>query len=359
VIIFCLQFLRQRSDLMDMLTPREEILRVLEGEDIGYFPRPIPQYTPIVDTMKVTGAFFPAGNNEAHPMAELALAAHELCRWNAVMLPWASTVESEALGCRVVSREGDIAGYPQVKERAFADAYEVELGSGILEKGTFPAVFDAIGLVRTRIDEQYAGSIPVIALSQGPFTVSGNVIGVNDMFKQVIRDPKRAAHVLDRVSDLNIRYINRMLECGADVVLLADPSAQGLTGEQFKRLLVPVYRKITQGIPAKVMLHVCGKTSRIAGHLPDTGFVGFSFDYPCTSVEDLRAAFGNRLRLIGSVPTLSHLLNGTREDVIGMTLEMIKKGVDLLAPSCGLPPYSPLENIRAMAEGIELYNRSL
>jgi [methyl-Co(III) methanol-specific corrinoid protein]:coenzyme M methyltransferase len=344
---------------MEMLTPKEEMLRVLEGEDIGYFPRPIPQYTPIVDTMKVTGAYFPEGNTRALPMAKLALAAHELCNWNTVMLPWASSIESEAAGCRVVCREGDIGAYPQVKECAFEDAYDVELGPDILERGTFPAVFDAIKMVRERIDEQHGGVIPIIALSQGPFTVSGNVIGVNDMFRQVIKDPKRAAYVLDKVSDLNIMYICRMLESGADVFLLADPSAQGLTGEQFKKLIVPVYRKITEGVPAKAMLHVCGKTSKIAPHLPDTGFKGFSFDYPPTSVEALRAAFGNRLRLIGSVPTVSHLLNGTRDDVIDMTLEMIKRGVDLLAPSCGLPPFSPIENISAMAEGIELYNRGL
>ena len=342
---------------MEMLSPNDELLLVLEGEDIGYFPRAIPLFSPVVDMMKRTGVYFPAGNYEAEPMAKLALAAHEQGTWNSVMLPWPSTVESEAMGCEVVCKDNDIAGYPQVKGRAFEDAYDVELCDDILLKGSFPAVFGAIRIVRETIDKRYAGVIPVVALSQGPFTIAGNVIGVSDMFKHVIKDVKRAQRTLEVVSDLNIQYINEMLECGGDVVLLADPSAQGLTAEQFKRLLVPFYQKISQAVPAKIMFHVCGRTSKLAKHLPETGFEGFSFDFPSTSIEDLRKAFGHKVRLIGSVPTLTHLLEGKREDVIEITLQLIRKGVDILSPSCGLPQYSPLENIRAMSEGIMIYNK--
>jgi [methyl-Co(III) methanol-specific corrinoid protein]:coenzyme M methyltransferase len=342
---------------MGTLSPKEEVIKVLSGEEIGYFPRAIPLYSPIVDMMRRTGAYFPAGNYEAEPMAKLTIAAHELGGWNSVMLPWPSTVESEAMGCEVVSRDDDIAGYPQVKSRAFEDAYEVKLPEDILERGSFPAVFGAFEIVRETVEKKYSGELLIVALTQGPFTIAGNVIGVNDMFKHVIKDPDRAQAVLEVTSDLNILYINRMLELGGDVVLLADPSAQGLTEPQFGRLLVPIYQKISEAIHAKIMLHICGRTSRIACRLPETGFCGFSFDYPSTTIEQLREAMGEELKLVGSVPTISHLLNGTKEDVIEKTVEQIEQGVDILSPSCGIPQYSPLENIRAMAEGVALYNR--
>jgi MtaA/CmuA family methyltransferase len=342
---------------MNVLSPKEEALKVLEGEDIGYFPRAIPLFSPVVDMMKVTGAYFPAGNYEAEPMARLALAAHELGGWNSVMLPWPSTVESEAMGCEVVVKDDDIAGYPQVKKKAFDDAYDARLQKNILERGSFPAVFGAFQIVKETIDQKYNAEILIVALSQGPFTIGGNVIGVDDMFRFVIKDPDRAQAALEVTSDLNILYINRMLECGADVVLLADPSVQGLTAAQFEKLLVPIYQKISEAVDAKIILHICGKTSKIARHLPDTGFEGYSFDYPYTTIEDLRNAFGTRLRLIGSVPTLSHLLNGAREDVIETAIQQIEKGIDILSPSCGIPQYTPLENIRAMAEAIDIYNK--
>jgi uroporphyrinogen-III decarboxylase len=67
--------------------------------------------------MKETGAFFPDANYKAEPMAKLALAAHEIGGWNLVMIPWASTVEMEALGCQVINKADDIAGYPQFKTK--------------------------------------------------------------------------------------------------------------------------------------------------------------------------------------------------------------------------------------------------
>ena len=180
-------------------SPKQELLKTLRGEDIGYFPRCIPLFTPVVDMMKETGAYFPAANYEAEPMARLALAAHELGGWNATMVPWASTVEMEALGCEVLNHEDDIAGYPQFKKRAFEDAYHVTFDSDILDKGSFPAVFEATSIVRERIDTKHGGEIPIVSMFQGPFTIASYVIGVNDMYRHMIRDVKRAKAVLEKI----------------------------------------------------------------------------------------------------------------------------------------------------------------
>jgi [methyl-Co(III) methanol-specific corrinoid protein]:coenzyme M methyltransferase len=337
-------------------SPKQELLKTLRGEDIGYFPRCIPLFTPVVDMMKETGAYFPAANYEAEPMARLALAAHELGGWNATMVPWASTVEMEALGCEVLNHEDDIAGYPQFKKRAFEDAYHVTFDSDILDKGSFPAVFEATSIVRERIDTKHGGEIPIVSMFQGPFTIASYVIGVNDMYRHMIRDVKRAKAVLDTVSDLNVLYGGAMLDSGGDVIVMSDPAAEGLTGEQFGEILLPVYQKIAGCIRGEKFIHICGRTSKIAGYLPDSGFNGFSFDYPGVEVELVRERVGDRMALIGSVPTVSHLLEGSRQDVVDISLEMIRRGTDILSPSCGLPQYTPLENVRALATAIEQWN---
>lgn len=341
---------------MNILSPREELICTLRGEDIGYFPRPIPVFTPVVDMMKQRDAYFPGANYDAEPMARLALAAHELGGWNSVMLPWASTVEMEAFGCEVVNREDDIAGYPQFKKRAFEDASEVDVPEDVLQRGSLPAVFEATKLVRQAINRKYDGTVPIVSMFQGPFTIACYIIGVNDMYRHVIRDRRRALHVLEKVSDLNILYGSEMLACGGDVILMSDPAAEGLAGEQFKTLLVPVYRKITDALPGQKMVHICGRTAKIAPYLPETGFHGFSFDYPGVTLEQLREAVGDRIRLIGSVPTVTHLLEGTREDIMAISLDMMRRGTDMLSPSCGLPQYTSLENVRAIAEAIEKWN---
>jgi [methyl-Co(III) methanol-specific corrinoid protein]:coenzyme M methyltransferase len=342
---------------MGEYTPKEELLMTLNGERIGRFPRSVPVFTPVVDMMKATGAFFPEANYQAAQMARLALAAHELGNWNSVMLPWASTVEMEALGCEVVNKEDDIASYPQLKKRAFDDAYKVTFGDDILGRGSLPAVFEATRVVRETVEERYHGIIPIVSMFQGPFTIGGYAIGVDDMFKHTIRDVARARNVLDVVSDLCILYGNKMLECGGDVILMSDPAAEGLTGEQFRSILLPVYKKIAAAVRSKKMVHICGRTVRIASYLAESGFDGFSFDSSGVSLEALREKTAGKIRLVGSVPTVTHLFEGTKDEVMNVSLEMIRGGVDILSPSCGLPPQTPLENVKAIPEAIERWNR--
>jgi MtaA/CmuA family methyltransferase len=339
-----------------LYTPKEEIIRVLRGEDIGYYPRPIPVFTPTVEMMREKNAFFPAANYEAEPMAELALAAHEIGRWHCIMIPWASTVEMEALGCEVLNRDDDIAGYPQFKKRAFEDANDVRFGTDILTKRPFPAVMEATRIAKKRIEESHKGAIPIVSMTQGPFTIAGYTIGINEMFKHMIKDRERAGRVLDVISDLNIVYANEMLKNGGDVLLMSDPAAEGLTPKQFDQIVLPVYRKIADGVSCPKMLHICGKTGKLLDLIPDSGFDGYSFDYPAVDVSLVTEKLKGRIRTIGSVPTVTHLLEGSEEEVIEITNFMMESGVDLLSPSCGLPQYTPTVNVQAMAKAIEIYN---
>jgi MtaA/CmuA family methyltransferase len=338
-------------------TPKEEVLRILNGETIGYFPRAILFGTPTYDMMKVTGAHFPAGNYEGGPMAKLALANHELAGWNAVMLPWANCVEMEAFGCEVKNNPDNIVAYPQVKKKAFDDAYDVTVNGNILKKRPIPGILEATKIVRDTIETTYNGAIPVVSLTQGPFTIAGALIGESAMFKHMIKDVKRAMHVLDITSDVNIMVLNEMLRYGGDIAVVADPTAQGLTGKQFKEIVIPFYRKISKEVKSKVFVHICGKTSMIIPYLSESGFEAFSFDYPAVSVSEMKQAFKGEMKLIGSVPTITHLLEGSRDDVISVSHQLIDEGIDILAASCGLPQYTPLENVRAMADAIDIWNR--
>ena len=341
---------------MYTVSPKEEIIAVLSGEDLGYFPRSIPVFTPVVDMMKIVNAYFPSANYNGQEMANLAVCSHSLAHWNATMIPWASTVEMEALGCEVINKEEDIAGYPQCKKNAFDDPFEVSIPEDILEKGSFPAVFEATRIAREQLDKEYQETIPIVSMFQGPFTIASYIVGVNKMFKYTIKDKERAAFVLDKVADLLIKYGNTMLESGGDLINMADPVAEGLMPRVFKDLVVPIYRKITESIEVKKIIHVCGRTQKIAPLLPETGFDAFSFDYPAIDVAFLKEALEGKMKLVGSVPTVTHFLEGKPQDVIDMSHWMIKSGVDLLSPSCGLPQYSPLENVKAIADAIEIWN---
>jgi len=342
---------------MKIFSPKEEMRKVLNGEPIGYFPRSIPLFTPVVDMMKKTDAYFPDANYKAEPMARLALAAHELANWRATMIPWASTVEMEALGCKVINNKEDISTYPQFKEKVFNSIDEVSFSRDILKKASLPAVFEATKIVRDTIEKKYDGAIPIFSMTQGPFTIAVYSFGVNEMFKLTLKKPNDAKKILDIISDLNIVYVNKMIDSGGDFLVMSDPAAEGLSGEIFKNLLLPVYRKIANEVKVEKIVHICGKTAKILEHLPATGFNGLSFDYPKVEFEKIKDTFKQGMKIVGSVPTVTHLLDGTPEDVIEEATRWFKKGVDVLAASCGLPQYAPLQNVKAMADAIDLWNK--
>jgi [methyl-Co(III) methanol-specific corrinoid protein]:coenzyme M methyltransferase len=58
------------------------------------------------------------------------------------------------------------------------------------------------------------------------------------------------------------------------------------------------------------------------------------------------------------VPTVSCLLEGSEEDVFNASLECMRDGVDILSPSCGLPPSTSLRNLLAMVEAIRHCNET-
>ena len=56
-------------------------------------------------------------------------------------------------------------------------------------------------------------------------------------------------------------------------------------------------------------------------------------------------------KLIGNISSSQTLFRGSPDEVKEQAKEVLKAGVDILAPSCGLAPKSPLDNIKAMING--------
>jgi MtaA/CmuA family methyltransferase len=334
-----------------MLSPRDEVFKIINDEKIEHFPRVIIFNTPVVDMMKTAEAFWPKGHYNGEEMAKIAGAIHDTTGFNAVMLHWDHCVELEALGGK--SSIGDkITDIPEPKEPAFEDIDAIHISKDILKKGRFPEIFKAIKIVKSNYNDEIL-IVPVVC---GPLDVSCLSVGVNKMYKMMIKDPKQAITVLDKISDLCIQFGNEVLKCGGDIIHLSDPFCQGLTSKAFEQFMIPIYKKISESIRGPIYLHICGNTSQLLKHIPDSGFFGFSFDSPSVSVEQAKNEIGNGMKLIGSVPTVTHILEGTKQDVFNKSLECIHAGVDFLAASCGFPPEAPLENVKAMVNAIDFYN---
>jgi methylthiol:coenzyme M methyltransferase len=326
-------------------------MNLLRGDGTGFVPPVVPINPPLLGIMRERGIFWPDAHRIARYMGELSSACQEILGFNAVNVPFDMAVEAEALGCETVWKAG-VSSTPQVKESATEDPGLLDFDGDTLRRGRFPVVFEALGMLR----ERYEKRIPVISFAEGPFTLSCLVAGLNRMYRYVLKDPEKASFILDRMGALLTLYVGKQLEAGADTAIVLDPNVMGLTKDQFRNFVLPVYKKITARINSPLILHICGDTTKILDAIPESGFAAYSFEYPSVGLGDVKKSLGGGMRIVGSVPTVTHLLNGNRDDVIAVSRMMLEGGVDLLAPGCFTPPETPLENARAMREAIEIWN---
>jgi [methyl-Co(III) methanol-specific corrinoid protein]:coenzyme M methyltransferase len=331
---------------------KKELSTLLRGGEIGYFPRIIPINPPFVDVMRSANIFWPEAHKDSTLMAGLASACNDILGFRVMNVPFDMTVEAEALGVEIVYKSS-ITSILQVKECKREDLRILEFGEKIMTKGRFPVVSRAVKL----LCDENESEVSVVPFIEGPFTVACLVVGINAMYKAMIKDRAKAQYVLEKLTDLSILYAQTLLASGADSIIVLDPNVMGLTEKQFTEMIHPVYKKLTQKIELPIILHICGNVSPLLNALSSTGFSAFSFDFPAVSIKSVKSALGGKMKIIGSVPTITHLLNGTKKEVLQTSLQLIDEGVDMLAPSCFVAPETPLENVKAMGEAVEIWNR--
>lgn len=122
-----------------------------------------------------------------------------------------------------------------------------------------------------------------------------------------------------------------------------------LSPQFFRDVMIPVYQNMAKKIGAPVVLHICGNTSAYLPYIADTGFDAFSIDAQVDPAF-AKAIVGDKIAIVGGVPTITALLFGTPQKVREAAIDAIKKGVDVLMPSCGIPPRTPTANFKALVE---------
>ncbi len=302
--------------------------------------------TATVDQMNAAKAPFPEANRDPELMYRLAAAAWEVIGLEGFKLPFDLCVEAEALGCSI--NWGRIDRHPSVESHVFGDLKDLKIPENIVERGRFPLKYD----VEARLRKNYGDYLPIVNQVTGPFTVAGHVFGIEKFCIWTKKRPQEEVkEALMQIAEMNIADCKQALRSGADLVCIADPSATSdiLSPVFFRDVMVPVYQNMARKIGAPVVIHICGNTSAYLPYIGDTGFDAFSIDAQ-VDVAFAKQVVGKKIAIVGGVPTITALLFGTPAKVREFAVEAVKKGVDMLMPSCGIPPRTSTENFKALVD---------
>ncbi|MFX1565187.1 MAG: uroporphyrinogen decarboxylase family protein [Promethearchaeota archaeon] len=344
---------------MTSFSPYERVMTLLQGKLPDRVPV-IPQIT--YTTAQLTGVGLVEALYSAEKTAAALLAGQRELGYDAIYVGWESSFNllAEAMGCTMRFPADSV---PQVAKHVVqspedVDSLEIPDPHG---SGRLPLHLDLVSRIKTAVSNE----IPLFAYTPGPFTLAGQLSGVNSLMMATIQDPAYVKKIVHLTTQASIRYAQANIEAGIDVIVAADPTASGslISPQTFEAFAAPSLHSVLAAIDqagAIPSLHICGKTTPILQQMAEVGPVVMELDH----LVDLQVAknlVGTQVILMGNLNPTELLLSGTPEMVelaAKRCIEAVgREGRYILSSGCEIPPLAPLENIRAMVKAAEKYGR--
>lgn len=303
--------------------------------------------TVTVDMQDAVDTHCPEAHKNAEKMAKLATASHDLTGIENIRVPFDFVVEPEALGCKI--RWGtDAQSVPAVRTHPFEKPEDLKMPENLLEAGRIPVVLEVIRIVRKEIGD----FLPISSLALGPFTLAGELAGVEKLLIWTIRKPDYVKKYVAFATDVLSEYSKAQYRAGADIVQVSDPTASTdlISPACFKQFVKPALIKMAKNLGGPRLLHICGKAEAIIPDMVETGFDGISID-EAVDIATIKPLVGD-VKILGNVSSKSTLVFGSPEDVKREAMRALESGVDFLEPGCGFSPITPIENIKAMVDTV-------
>ena len=332
-------------------SPKERLLMKLRGENTDRPPVICPGgmlNAAIVEVMEHTGHVLPDGHTDAGIMTLLARDISELTGFENYGVPFCMTVEAEALGSSIDL--GSISCEPKIAKERFASVSEALLSSPI-DAGDH----ERVATIASAVNNLAGGDVPVIGSITGPVSAAASLVDPMVFFKELHKDKENAHRVLNIVTDWLIDYAVILCDNGADVITIADPTATGelLGPRYFEEYGLPYINRMVetiQGMATPVIVHICGQISSIAKHVAKIKGDAISTD-AVVNLRLLKKEYPH-LTTMGNMSTI-RLEQGTPDGVTRGTDVLLRNGIDIIAPACGLGTATPLKNIAAFTSRVK------
>lgn len=180
-------------------------------------------------------------------------------------------LEAEAYGAEVARASG--TGIPAIVKPLVHSAAELER-LALFDPRSAGRIPMVIG-VAARLAERFPEADVRVPLS-GPFSIAGNLLGVEALLCEVAVEPERVRTALARLAEGQVNFAHAVNAAGLDVAFFESAAAPPLLGpEQFRRIELPVLKDLLDCL-ASVLGHpvpciIGGNTAPIVEAILETG----------------------------------------------------------------------------------------
>ena len=300
-----------------------------------------------VNGVKLTGTTLKKNLTDAATQLETIRALKKKFKPDGIFMLMDLTIEAEAIGLSISFEENEspsVAGHDlhsvddmkKIKDAWTGNGGRMDLGVEVIK-----------GMASD-------GDCLTGAYVIGPFTLAGEMMGVNELTMNTILDPAMVMEFLDFAVTVITDYAKRLFEAGADMVCVLEPTAMMISPDQFDVFSLKPFQQILKNVDRKpLILHICGNTTHLIEKMGTSGAAALSLDWQIDMVDSIKKIPENVL-LIGNLDPVQVFLQGTPDSVKASTKELMDKMKDyknfILSSGCDLPLDTPAENLTAFME---------
>lgn len=333
------------------LTARDRVLNLFAGKEVDRVACFSGMGNVTVAGLNQLGYKFPQVHGDAKKMAELAATSYKMFGYECAVVPFDLCVEAEVLGCQMNAYDNvDQLLYPTIKEKAIHNEEEMvsfAVPDDLAKAGRVPVVSEAIRLLKEDIGDKVAIGTYLVA----PFTLAGQLMDLNDLFKLSFKKPDLINQMLDRLADVLIKLAAIYRQAGADYICIREMGATTdiLSPRSFKKVIQPHLLKIRRAIDYPNVLHICGSTNFVIPQMHECGYDAISVELK-NDMAKTRADIGPDPLVFGNLDAYAILCIAGVEEVEKAVINALEAGVDAIWPGCDIWPEAKPENMKAMVE---------
>lgn len=340
----------------DLMTPKERMQAFAKGQPTDRIPCS-PSMGGTLSSFIGRTIYEHYHNFEV--IVELEIALFKKFRHDGVGVGISLGEIAEAMGTKVSYPQNGIS---YVEEPAAKNINDLSKLSPInpYKDGKIPIRLKALKM----LNDALAKEVNVGFSMPGPFTTASNLLGVENFLKIIIKYPEKVHQILEIVTESNLKIIDIIADMGVGFSMADPVSSSSVISEKiYREFSLPYQKKCVDRMKQKsgegTSIHMCGKSKKMWDGLVETGIVTLSIDN-IEDLEEAKKAVGDKVCLVGNVPPVDIVKDGSYEEVVRESKLCIKKAYDnpkgfILSTGCQIPINSPIENVQALMDTVRSY----
>jgi len=224
--------------------------------------------------------------------------------------------------------------------------------------GLLPFMLNRLKLAQPQIEA--AGHKIRFAVARGPLNIASFLMGTTEFLMAMLTDPELVEILLRKITEFLKKWLDlqRRTIPSIDGIFLLDDII-GFIGEpEFRRFGLPYFKELYNADVSVKFLHNDAQCRVSAPFLPEMGVNLFNMGFDI-SLNELQRLTNNQVSLLGNIPPRDVLANGSPEDVVAVTRELLNSLADktrvILSCGGGMPPGVSTENITAFLDTVKHY----